>query len=332
LNGILLFPVFCLFALVIRGQYGGGQSPSELPAAVKRETRNASAADPAPVQRELPSPSESPASVKQGLRYASVADPAAAGIADHSELKTLEKGGNVSLSRMLGLGIRRIVIDAGHGGSDAGTVGMMGTREKDIALDIARRLKVCLAENGFPLIHMTREDDSALNLQERVISAREANADLFLSIHVNYLPGTRINAVETYYFGPSRDQDMLSLAARENTGSEYGLSDFEKILAKLGQTMKLQESRKLAESIQSNVFLKSRNQNENIRNNGVKRAPFVVLLGLDVPSVIAEVSCLSNAEEERDLNSEIHRANIASYLADGIIDYVKGVAKNDTTR
>jgi len=259
-------------------------------------------------------------------------DLALAGSANTSELMTIARDGKVPLSRMFGLGIKRVAIDAGHGGSDLGAIGKTGTMEKDITLDIARRLESHLAEGGRFRIHMTREDDLVVPLQERVTSAQEAKADLFISIHVNWLPNTPINAVETYYFGPSRDQSTLKLAAQENMGSEYGLSDFKEILEKLGKTLKLQESRKLAESIQSNLLL-NRKRDQQIKNNGVKRAPFVVLLGLDVPSVIAEVSCLSNAKEERELNSEIHRENIAGYLAAGIISYLnKGVPQNDTTR
>jgi N-acetylmuramoyl-L-alanine amidase len=316
-NRILSVPIACLFALVIYGQYRGS------PALPK---------SPPPEKQGLSAPAQPPPPLKPITNSVSASEPAPPRNETPSELKVLEKGGNIPLSRMLGLGVRRIVIDAGHGGSDTGTVGKMGTREKDITLDIAARLQANLAENGFSQVQMTREDDSAVTLQDRVTFAREANADLFVSIHVNSLPGTPINAVETYYFGPSRDPAALKVAAQENTGSEYGLSDFEKILEKLGKTMKLQESRKLAEAIQSNLFLNSSKLNQNIQNNGVKRAPFVVLLGLDVPSVIAEVSCLSNAEEERELNSETHRENLASYLAAGILSYAKGAKKNDTTR
>ena len=249
------------------------------------------------------------------------------------DFSALASTGNLPLRRRLGLRIRRIMIDAGHGGADPGTIGKMGTMEKEITLDIARRLKAHLVEGGRYHVSMTREDDSSVPLPKRVIRAREARADLFISIHVNHLPNKPINMVETYYFGPSNDEKTLRLAQQENAGSEYGLSDFKEVMEKLGKTMKFQESKEFAESIQAKLFLNSRKHREDIQNYGVKRAPFVVLLGVEVPSVLAEVSCLSNSEEERELNSESHRENIATYLAAGIFDYLnKGALTHETKR
>jgi N-acetylmuramoyl-L-alanine amidase len=255
------------------------------------------------------------------------------GMDNLAELKPLEMEGPVPLRRMLGLGVRRITIDAGHGGEDIGAVGSRGTMEKDITLDIARRLKNRLIQSGFLHVHMTREDDSDVSLQERVESARAAKADLFVSIHVNWLPNTPVNVIETFYFGPSNDQRILDLAERENRGSEYGLSEFQELLEKLGKKMKLQESRELAEHIQASLYYNRSKNNEDIRDNGVKRAPFVVLLGPDVPSVLVEVSCLSNEEEEHKLNTENHRENVAGHIAAGIANYLhSGVSSNDIKR
>ncbi len=239
------------------------------------------------------------------------------------EFSPLMKTGNVPLHRMLGLRIKRIMIDAGHGGTDPGTVGKMGTMEKEITLDIAKRLRAYLVKGDRYRVSMTREGDSSVPLDERVTLARETKADLFISIHVNHLPNKPINMIETYYFGPSSDEKTLKLAQRENAGSEYGLSDFKEVVEKLGDSMKLQESKEFAKSIQANLYLNSRRHSEDIQNHGVKRAPFVVLLGAKVPAVLAEVSCLSNSEEERELNSETHRENIATSLAAGIFDYLK---------
>jgi N-acetylmuramoyl-L-alanine amidase len=239
-----------------------------------------------------------------------------------SEFKSMEVDRSVGVSRMLGLKIRTIMIDAGHGGSDSGTRGKMGTLEKDLTLDIARRLRAHLMKHGGAQVLMTREGDYYIPLTRRVELARQSRADLFISVHLNYLPSKPINMIETYYFGPSDDQKIIALAEQENAGSEYGLSDFRDIVEKLGGMMKLQESRELARSIQGTLFLNSRRHNEDVQNYGVKRAPFVVLVGVDVPAVLAEVSCLSNTEEERELNSERHRDNIARYLAAGISAYL----------
>lgn len=248
-----------------------------------------------------------------------------------SDFSTLSNTGNLPLRRMLGLRIRRIMIDAGHGGSDPGTIGKMGTMEKEITLDIARRLKTHLVEGGRH-VSMTREDDSSVPLHERLTLARKAKADLFISIHVNHHPNSPINMVETYYFGPSNDERTLKLARQENAGSEYGLSDFKEVVEKLGTTMKFQESKELAQSIQTKLFLNSRKHSEDIKDYGVKRAPFVVLLGVEVPSVLVEVSCLSNSEEERELNSESHRENIATYLGAGIFHYLNKGATHEARR
>jgi N-acetylmuramoyl-L-alanine amidase len=251
-----------------------------------------------------------------------------------SELSAFLNNPNVFFSRMLGLKIKTIMIDPGHGGTASGTIGKMGTMEKDITLDIAKRLKTHLIRSGGYHVLMTREDDSTVPLEKRVALAQEAKADLFISIHLNYLPRKPINIIETYYFGPSYDDEKtLKLAEQENAGSEYGLSDFKEVMERLGKTMKLQESKEFAESIQANLFLNSRKHSENIQNHGVKRAPFVVLLGVDVPAVLAEVSCLSNRQEERELNSESHRENIARYLAAGIFDYLnKGALTHEAKR
>jgi N-acetylmuramoyl-L-alanine amidase len=324
LEGILLSAVLSAFAVLIPDQYTGSSfAPAE-------PTANTSAPPallpPAGVSAEL-----TPDLIKPPLLPA--VSVSSEDTANSSEFSAIINSRNVSLMRMLGLKIKTIMIDAGHGGTDSGTIGKMGTKEKDIALDIAKRLKAHLVKSDLHHVLMTREDDSSVPLLERVTLVREAKADLFISIHLNYLPKKNTNIIETYYFGPSDDKKTLRLAEQENAGSEYGLSDFREVVEMLGKTMKLQESKEFAESIQANLFLNSRKHNEEIQNHGVKRAPFVVLLGVDVPSVLAEVSCLSNREEEQELNSESHRENIAKYLATGIFDYLnKGVRTHEAKR
>lgn len=250
-----------------------------------------------------------------------------------SDYKEFFSGYTVPLSRMFGLGVKTIMIDAGHGGEDPGTIGKMGTQEKDITLDIAKKLKERLKKRGGYNIIMTRDDDITLPLNKRVELAQTSRADIFISIHLNYLPSKPINIIETYYFGPSSDVKTLKLAEQENAGSQYGLSDFKDMIEKMGKTLKLQESKELAASIQKKLFINSRKKNNSIHDFGIKRAPFVVLLGVDVPAVLAEVSCLSNRQEEIELNTESHRENIARYIEAGILDYLnKGEAKYETKR
>jgi N-acetylmuramoyl-L-alanine amidase len=228
----------------------------------------------------------------------------------------------IPLSRMFGLDVKTIMIDPGHGGTDPGTMGKMGTEEKVITLDIAKRLKRRLQRFGHYNVLMTRENDISVPLNKRVELANVAKTDLFISIHLNYLPSKPINIIETYYFGPSFDTNVLRLAEKENEGSQYRLSDFKDMIEKIGNTLKLQESKEFALSIQKSLFLNTKKQNGKVYDFGVKKAPFVVLLGVDVPAVLAEVSCLSNSEEEMKLNTESHRENIARYLEAGILDYL----------
>jgi N-acetylmuramoyl-L-alanine amidase len=252
---------------------------------------------------------------------------------DPSDFKAFLTDGDVSVSRTFGLGVKTIMIDPGHGGADSGTKGKMGTEEKDIALDIAKRLKARLDKYGRFHVVLTRDTDVTLPLNKRVELAAEAKADLFVSIHLNYLPSKPINIIETYYFGPSADRKTQKLAEQENAGSQYGIGEFREVIEKLGQKLKLQESRELASSIQKDLFVNIKRENGNAYNFGVKRAPFVVLLGAEVPAVLAEVSCLSNREEEKQLNTDRHRENIAHYLESGILDYInKGEAGYEADR
>lgn len=250
-----------------------------------------------------------------------------------SDFNAFFSAGDRPLRRVFGLEVKTIMIDPGHGGSDPGTIGRMGTKEKDITLDIAKRLKERLKKSGNYHVILTREEDVTLPLNKRVELARSGKADIFVSIHLNYLPSKPINIIETYYFGPSADAKTLELAEKENVGSRYVLSDFRKMIEKLGETMKLQESRELAAAIQRNLFVNSRKENGNVRNFGVKRAPFVVLLGVDIPAVLAEVSCLSNSREEIELNTENHREDIARYIEAGILNYLnKGEVRYEAKR
>ena len=256
-------------------------------------------------------------------------DVVADAVVNVGEVKSLEIGGDIPLSQMLNLGIRHIVVDAGHGGGDPGTIGRSGTKEKDITLAVAMKLRERLLKLGVADILMTRADDSTVSLQERMDYAKEAKADMFVSIHVNSLPASKANTIETFYFGPSDDNRTLQLADRENMGSEYGLSDFMEIVERLGKTLKLQESKKLADTIQKSLYLSTREFDPDTVDSGVKKAPFVVLMGLNVPSVLAEIACMSNDKAERDMNSEEYQHRIAAALVSGIMSYQNmGVAKN----
>ncbi|HRP97076.1 MAG TPA: N-acetylmuramoyl-L-alanine amidase [Rhodocyclaceae bacterium] len=229
---------------------------------------------------------------------------------------------DASLKELFGLGVRTIVIDAGHGGRDPGAVGTLGTHEKDITLDVARRLRDRLAALGSYRVVLVRESDVFVPLWERAAFANQHGADLFVSIHVNYLPRVSTNAVETYYFGHYQDERTRKLAELENQGSDYSLSEFEALVRNMQDTLKLQESRTLAHAIQENLLTSMRARDQRVLDNGVRTAPFVVLLGVKSPSVLVEIGSLSSPEAERSLRRETYRDEIASYLAEGLVEYL----------
>lgn len=239
-----------------------------------------------------------------------------------SDYLALIKRADIPLKSIFGLKVKTIVIDPGHGGDDPGAIGKSGTMEKDVALDIARMLEQRL--KGKYKIVMTRRGDETLSLMERVEIANSGNADLFISIHVNSLPSKPINIIETYYFGPPKDSDALGIAAKENEVSDYSYSEYSELMREIGNTVKLQESEALAATIQQSMFANMKALDAGVVDRGVKRAPFLVLLGASMPAVLAEVSCLSNRQEEAKLVSGHYREEIARYLEAGILSYLNG--------
>ncbi|UCG78401.1 MAG: N-acetylmuramoyl-L-alanine amidase [Nitrospirota bacterium] len=232
---------------------------------------------------------------------------------------------------IFGFKVRTIIIDPGHGGDDPGAIGKMGTEEKDITLDIAKRLRDKLTRFKNYQILMTRENDVTVPLNDRIEFANKHNADLYISIHVNYVPRKPINIIETYYFGAYSDEETLKLAEKENEGTEYTLSAYRNVVMKIGDTMKFQESKQLATFIQESLYGNISKSNKEILDYGIKTAPFVVLLGVDVPSVLTEISCLSNESEEMKLNAELYREEIANYLEEGVVKYLnKNFNKGET--
>lgn len=228
----------------------------------------------------------------------------------------------IPIAKVFGLKVRRIMIDPGHGGSDPGTSGRLGTKEKDLALDIAVRLKALLERYNYDVI-MTRETDETIPLKKRIELANSGMADIFISVHLNYIPKRPTNIIETYYFGLSSDEDILRLAEKENADSPYSLGEFKKIIEKVNSTMKFEESYRLADSIQRSLFTNIKRHDSGTIDFGIKRAPFVVLLGSEMPSVLVEVSCLSNRVEELRLGSSNYREEIARYIEAGILNYLR---------
>jgi N-acetylmuramoyl-L-alanine amidase len=235
----------------------------------------------------------------------------------------------VPIVDLFGLGIRTIVLDPGHGGGDPGAMGPTGVMEKDVTLDIAKRLRERLSKYDDYRVLLTREKDVRVSLRDRVEFSNSSGADLFISIHVNSLPLETLAIVETYFFGPHDDEVSLRVAHRENQGSGYGMGDFKAMIEKIGNTLKTQESRALAKSIQTHLFRNIKRHNKKVVSWGIKTAPFMVLLGADVPSVLSEVSCISNPDEEQRLATKEYRETIAEYLEEGILDYLSKIEKEE---
>jgi len=236
----------------------------------------------------------------------------------------LFKGGRgLPLSRAFDLGVKTILLDPGHGGEDTGAIGRGGTLEKEMALDIALRLKRRLESQTSAEVLLTRDADITLPLVERVAIAHAKHADLFVSIHLNFVPNKPINIIETFYFGPGTDAASLELARRENSGQGPGMSELSQIIERMETQMRREESPRLATAIQNSLYRNSHRENSGVLDYGTKRGPFVVLNQAEVPAVLAEVSCLSNREEEERLGTPGHREDIAAYLETGILDYLR---------
>jgi N-acetylmuramoyl-L-alanine amidase len=234
--------------------------------------------------------------------------------------------GERSLTRVLGLKIGRIVIDAGHGGHDTGTVGPRGLREKDLVLDVALRLgRLLQARLGADVIY-TRDDDTFVPLEARTAIANQEKADLFISIHANSSPDSDAGGIETYYLNFTSSRDALQVAARENATSEKTIHELQDLVKNIALKEKIDESREFAADVQRSLTSGLATKNSAPRNRGVKKAPFVVLIGAHMPSILAEISFVSNPADERKLATPEYRQKIAEALYRGMARYASGLS------
>ena len=232
-----------------------------------------------------------------------------------------------SLTRQLGLGIQRIVIDPGHGGKDPGCIGKENTYEKDIVLDVCLRLKKLLLQNKGLEILLTRETDIFIPIDNRSDIANQKKADIFISVHSNSYSNKKRSGVETYYLNFNQDPDVLKVAAQENATTTKNISQQREILEKIIQTNKLMESRELANHLQKSLVTRLASKYQGIKNLGVKGGPFWVLIGGEMPSVLVEISHLSNPLEEERLNTTQYRQSVAQGLYEGILLYLRSLGK-----
>ncbi len=276
-----------------------------------------------PVSTEvLPLPSH-PAWPKKSSRASKSAHDQAAEMGP-PPVPELTLDGQHSLTRALGLKIGRIVIDAGHGGRDTGTIGPTGLMEKDLCLDVALRLgKIIQQKLPSAEVVFTRNDDTFIPLERRTEIANEAKADLFISVHANSSQDKQARGIETYYLNFTGSSDAMEVASRENALSGNAVHDLQDIVKKIASNEKIEESRDLAAMIQDSMSKRMENINRGERNRGVRKAPFVVLIGADMPSVLSEISFISNPSDEQWLKKPDNRQRIADGLYHGIESYLQ---------
>jgi N-acetylmuramoyl-L-alanine amidase len=233
--------------------------------------------------------------------------------------------GQRSLVRALGLKIGRIVIDPGHGGHDAGTVGPDGIQEKDVTLDVGLRLGKLLRQRLGADVTFTRSTDTFVPLETRTAIANKAQADLFVSIHANSSRDSSARGVETYYLNFTSSPDALDVAARENAVSEKSIHELQDLVKKIAMKDKIDESKEFAGDVDHSLS-QGLGQNGAARDRGVKKAPFVVLIGANMPSILTEIAFVSNPQDAHDLRDPAYRQRIAESLYAGIARYINGLS------
>ena len=279
------------------------------------DNRTAPAPTPAHEVAGAPSTIESSRAISRSTRKGAKRD------ADDIIAAKSDSTGDRSLVRVFGLKMGKVVIDAGHGGHDTGTIGHHGLMEKDLALDVALRLGKLITQRLSDEVVYTRSDDVFIPLEQRTKIANSEKADLFISIHANSSPEPSATGVETYYFNFTGDRSSLDLATRENATAASSISDLGDLLHKAVLMAKTDESREFAQKVQTSLWSMSTKMNSHSRDRGVRQAPFVVLIGATMPSILAEIGFVSNSHDENLLKKGEERQKIAEALYKGIAQY-----------
>jgi N-acetylmuramoyl-L-alanine amidase len=265
------------------------------------------------------------------LGFAPVArGPGEPGAAEALDERLLTSGGWVA-GEVFPLAVQRIVLDAGHGGRNTGTATPFGMQEKELTLDITRRLAEALADGPYEIL-LTRDDDATLTLEERAAYANRMRADIFVSIHVNWFEGVRASGIETYYLGPTDDPFLTRLAARENRDSGHSMAELRDLVEGIYAGVRQDRSEQLAKNVHRALFQSLSRVNPKVRDRGVKTAPFIVLVDTEMPAILAEVATASSQAEAAMLEKPLYRQYIADALATGIRAYAdssSGPARDD---
>ena len=247
------------------------------------------------------------------------------GVPDAHAARTL-RDGDRTLIRALGLKIGKVVVDAGHGGHDTGTIGPNGLLEKDLVLDVSLRLGRLLEKGMGADVVFTRDDDTFVPLETRTAVTNKAEADLFISVHANSSRDPAARGLETYYLNFTSSADALEVAARENAVSEKSIHELQDLVKKIALKDKIDESKELASDVQRSMVSGLSAKDRGLRDRGVKKAPFIVLIGANMPSILAEISFVSNPSDERKLQTPEYRQKIAESLYRGVQRYVSGLS------
>jgi len=228
----------------------------------------------------------------------------------------------ISLAQQLGLGVKKIIIDPGHGGKDPGAMAF-GMKEKDIVLNIAKELAPVLRKQLHCEVLLTRDEDVFIPLEERTAIANTQNADLFISLHINAHPSAKVRGLETYYLNLTTNAEAMRVAARENATSTHQMSDLQDILSDIMKNSKISESSRLAQQVHNSILSKAENNGyANIKNLGVKQAPFYVLIGAEMPAILIEIAFISNEQDAKNLQDASFVRMLTQEIADGVRTYV----------
>jgi len=329
-SGYSVFPLYSPYRLVIDLRRAAASAPAPMPKTVPPPV----AAPPPALETKVPSAIATLPQVKQSVPQAkpAVAEPALLPSTPAAP-KTLppaapasNSNGKFSLSRQLGLSVSRVVIDAGHGGHDPGAHGN-GINESELTLDVALRLQKLLQEKEGVEVVMTRDTDVFIPLEERTAIANREAADLFLSIHANASRNPAARGIETYFLNFAMNPEAEAVAARENATSAQPMHNLPDIVKAIALNNKLNESRDLAETVQKSMAKRLSTRNKTLRDLGVKQAPFVVLIGAVMPSVLAEISFVTNKQDGTLLKTPAYRQQIAQALFDAILNYQQGLKR-----
>ena len=233
--------------------------------------------------------------------------------------------GKHSLTRALGLKLGRVLVDAGHGGHDTGSIGHGGLLEKDVVLDVSKRLGDLLRDRLGAEVIYSRDSDTFVPLEERTKIANERGADLMISIHCNSAPSSRVRGIETYYLNFTSDEWELSVASTENAAASRSIHELGDLLSQIARNDKIDESREFATKVQSRLHSGISRHSSSIKNRGIRKAPFVVLINAEMPAVLAEIGFISNRTDESLMRKASFRQEVAEYLFDGISEYAKSL-------